>query len=101
MFLPRHPVPEPKQIQTIDPSRTIGLTSMSLLSIIEPAGTLATGWSLLPKEPGAPIDLRDPSPVPVDVDPLKVYAADLVPELPRTATRSKWELSERELCEIG
>jgi hypothetical protein len=74
---------------------------MSLLSIIEPAGTLATGWSLLPKEPGAPIDLRNPSPVPVDVDPLKVDDADLVSEQPRGTTRSRWERSDGQLGEVG
>ena len=61
---------------------------MSLHSIVEPAGTLQTGWKLSGRDPKK-ADIRNPEP------------AEPAPEAPPASPRSKWELSDRQLREIG
>ena len=60
---------------------------MGLHSIVEPAGTLQTGWKLTDKDPDN-VDIRNKD------------AAEPVPE-PDPETHSKWESSEWKLGEVG
>jgi hypothetical protein len=70
---------------------------MSLHPIIEPAGTLATGWKLVPHEPAPNADLRHPDEIPSDdvESGDRTIAPDLGDHLVTVpATRSKWEMGE-------
>jgi len=61
---------------------------MSLHSIIEPAGTLSTGWKLVPRDPlKADIRNRDEATPPVAED-----EGDRTP--PPADPRSRWEMDE-------
>ena len=69
---------------------------MSLHSIIEPAGTLVTGWKLVPKPANQAADVRndDDCPVPEcdEGDRTPVAAEDVKPTQPDP--RSRWEMGE-------
>jgi len=60
---------------------------MSLHSIVEPAGTLSTGWKLVPRDPQkADIRNRD------DAAPAPEGEGDRTPSAPDP--RSRWEVGE-------
>jgi len=69
---------------------------MSLHLITEPAGTLMTGWKLVPrKEPNA-ADIHVEEEIEIDLVP----AEDAVDSKPKVNPASRWE-SERELREVS
>jgi len=71
---------------------------MSLHSIIEPAGTLVTGWKLVPKPDCNAADLRNEDDIPLEVASAPAPAENAA----RIVPTSKWEeRSERELGEVG
>jgi len=83
--------------------------SMSLHSIIEPAGTLVTGWKLVPKRDCHAADVRNEDDIPLDVACAPAPAENAPPETaptenaPAIEPASRWERpdSERELGEVG
>ena len=72
---------------------------MSLHSIIEPAGTLLTGWKLVPRQDCHAADLRNDDDIPLEV----ACAAAPAENAPAIEPASRWESaqSERELGEVG
>jgi hypothetical protein len=69
---------------------------MSLHSIIEPAGTLMTGWKLVPKRDCHAADTRNEDDIPLEVASAPAPAENEAPVEPA----SKWE-SERNLGKVG
>jgi len=76
---------------------------MSLHSIIEPAGTLMTGWKLVPKRDCHAADVRNDDDIPLEIAcaPAPAENAEIHPE-------SKWEAEDRtsresvrKLSEVG
>lgn len=85
---------EPLPAQAIDPYYYNGRTSMSLHSIIEPAGTLLPGWKLVPRDAKSAADIRneDDQPLARPVD----EGDRCLPPPPHAETedadpRSRWE----------
>ena len=72
---------------------------MSLHSIIEPAGTLLTGWKLVPKPNCHAADTRNEDDIPLEV----ACAPAPAENAPQIDPASKWEEreSERQLGEVG
>ena len=74
---------------------------MSLHSIIEPAGTLMTGWKLVPKRDCHAADTRNDDDIPLDV----ACAGAPAENAGAVEPVSKWEAgdapSERKLGEVG
>jgi len=67
---------------------------MSLHSIIEPAGTLVTGWKLVPKRDCHAADVRNEDDIPLDVA-CAPAPAENAPEIePEIEPASRWEKSE-------
>ncbi|HET9628296.1 MAG TPA: hypothetical protein VFP14_02325 [Novosphingobium sp.] len=71
---------------------------MSLHSIIEPAGTLMTGWKLVPKRDCHSADVRNEDDI-----PLEVACASAPAENSPVDPSSKWEKkkSAGNLSEVG
>jgi len=63
---------------------------MSLHSIIEPAGTLVTGWKLVPKRDCHAADVRNEDDIPLDV----ACAPAPAENAPEVDPASKWERTE-------
>jgi hypothetical protein len=78
---------------------------MSLHTIIEPAGTLMTGWKLVPQPECRAADVRNDDDIPVEIACIPTAAENAPPVHPA----SRWELSsektarrsERKLGEVG
>lgn len=72
---------------------------MSLHLIIEPAGTLLTGWKLVTRQDCHAADLRNDDDIPLDVACAPAPAENAPPIEPA----SRWERpdSERKLREVG
>jgi len=69
---------------------------MSLHSIIEPAGTLMTGWKLVPKRDCHAADVRNEDDIPLEIACTPAPAENAEEIKPA----SKWE-SDRKLTEVG
>lgn len=68
---------------------------MGLHSIIEPAGTLLTGWGLVPDADCTKADVRNKG------EGARPAPAEDGDRTPVAAPQSKWESTERELGEVG